>query len=161
MVYFYFIFKKFLICVINTVIGQVIPMVGYYTNMDIFITLVFLLLSFTVAIHFITLILIKRSGRYPLLNFVNDLMVFIFRLVWIPMVGYEIALLSPHENSFVHYIISTTGTGCVRSYLRYHYNGDMAGDDFVCAYFRYQRLALRPASEGRYCICMYVCIYGC
>eukprot|EP01036_Dinobryon_divergens_P032300 gene32300-41860_t len=67
------------------VIGQVIPLVGYYTNMDFFITLVFLVLSFTVAVHFITLIMMKRSRRYPLLDFVNDLMVFVFRLLWIPM----------------------------------------------------------------------------
>ena len=84
------------------VIGQVIPLVGYYTNMDIFITLVFLVLSFTVAIHFITLIMIKRSERYPLLDFVNDLMVFIFRLVWIPMVHTVYHPIHTYINTYIH-----------------------------------------------------------
>ena len=53
--------------------------------MDTFITLVFLLLSFTVAIHFMTLILIKSSNRFPIMRFVNAFMVFVFRLVWIPL----------------------------------------------------------------------------
>ena len=70
-----------------TVIGQIIPFVGYYTIMDTFVTVTFVLLSGTVAVHFLTQILDDEQSakKYPLNKLFRMLMVMLFRLVWIPM----------------------------------------------------------------------------
>ncbi len=67
------------------IVGQVIPFVGYLTTMDIFITVVFLLLSITVGIHFLTLVMDRKKDKYPLNAFYRDLLVYFFKAVWIPM----------------------------------------------------------------------------
>ena len=51
------------------VIGQVIPFVGYFTAMDTFVTMAFILLSGIVAVHFLTQILERTSETYPLNKF--------------------------------------------------------------------------------------------
>lgn len=66
-------------------IGQVIPFVGYFTIMDTFITLSFVLLSITVAIHFFTQALTTTTEEYPLNLILRVYLVLLFRLVWIPM----------------------------------------------------------------------------
>ena len=70
---------------VTTVIGQVIPFVGYFTIMDIFVTLTFVLLSGTVAIHFFVDILHKTRKKYPMNKLIRVLIVAFCRIVWIPM----------------------------------------------------------------------------
>lgn len=48
------------------VIGQVIPLVGYFTIMDTFVTMSFSLLSGIVAVHFFVQILDNSAEKYPL-----------------------------------------------------------------------------------------------
>jgi hypothetical protein len=67
------------------VISQVIPFVGYFTTMDNFITLVYIALSFQIAVHFLTLTVQKTTCAHPLNNFFTHCMDFVFRMVWIPL----------------------------------------------------------------------------
>lgn len=67
------------------IVGQVIPFVGYLTTMDMFITVTFVMLSFTVGIHFLTLVMDRKKDKYPLNGFYRDALVYFFKAVWIPM----------------------------------------------------------------------------
>lgn len=68
------------------VIGQVIPFVGYLSSMDIFVTSVFALLSFTVGVNFMVLLLNRKVKEYPLNIFKRDFVEYLFKALWIPMV---------------------------------------------------------------------------
>jgi hypothetical protein len=67
------------------VIGQVIPFVGYYTTLDLYITTSFILLAITCGIHFLVLQFNRKKDKYPLLELVSYAIVYFFRLVWLPM----------------------------------------------------------------------------
>lgn len=67
------------------IIGQIIPFVGYLSVIDWYITIVFILLSLTIAIHFTTIALDEKQVKYPLALLMKDIMLFIFRSIWIPL----------------------------------------------------------------------------
>jgi hypothetical protein len=66
------------------VIGQIIPFVGYFTRMDLYITTAVLVLVMTTGIHFCTLLLERKVDKYPANGFIRDCMVFFFRMIWVP-----------------------------------------------------------------------------
>jgi hypothetical protein len=66
------------------VIGQIIPFVGYFTRMDLYITTAFLVLVMTTGIHFCTLLLERKVDKYPANGLIRDCMVFFFRMIWVP-----------------------------------------------------------------------------
>ena len=66
-------------CCAVVVIGQVIPFVGYFTAMDTFVTMAFILLSGIVAVHFLTQILNRTAEAYPLNKFFSVLMILVCR----------------------------------------------------------------------------------
>lgn len=66
------------------VIGQVIPFVGYYTILDLYITSAFMLLAATCGIHFIILQFRRKQDKYPLLELISFYIVYFFRILWLP-----------------------------------------------------------------------------
>lgn len=67
------------------VIGQSIPFVGYLTMMDNYIITVFVLLAVTVSFHFLIALFTRKAEKYPLDRFYAELLLYIFRCLWIPM----------------------------------------------------------------------------
>jgi hypothetical protein len=74
-----------LVSALYVVIGQSIPFVGYLTLMDNFVNTVFILLAFTVSVHFAISTMHRKVEKYPMDLFYAELMVFFFRVVWLPM----------------------------------------------------------------------------
>ena len=66
-------------CCAVLVIGQVIPFVGYFTAMDTFVTMAFILLSGIVAVHFLTQILNRTADIYPINKFFSVFMILVWR----------------------------------------------------------------------------------
>ncbi len=67
------------------VIGTVIPLVGYYTILDYFITTAFIILAATMGIHFILIKFEQKKDKYPLLAFVYVCSIYFFRMLWVPL----------------------------------------------------------------------------
>ena len=68
------------------IIGSTIPMVGYLSKMDWYITNVFILLAVVVGVHFMTGVFLRKKLKYPLLGLLAILVVSIFRIFWLPCV---------------------------------------------------------------------------
>jgi hypothetical protein len=66
------------------VIGTNIPLVGYLSSFDWYITTIFGLLSFAVSIHFMTEVCQRLQFKYPLAQFGLVTIVTICRMCWIP-----------------------------------------------------------------------------
>jgi hypothetical protein len=74
-----------LVCALYIVIGQCIPFVGYLTLMDDYIITIFVVLAFTVSIHFVIALFHRKTEKYPLDLFYAEILTFIFRLIWVPL----------------------------------------------------------------------------
>eukprot|EP01031_Cornospumella_fuschlensis_P029901 gene29901-36106_t len=74
-----------LVSALYIVIGQSIPFVGYLTTMDNYMIIVFVLLAFTVSVHFLMHTYQRKNKKYPMDLFYLELILFIFRVLWVPM----------------------------------------------------------------------------
>lgn len=83
------------------VIGQVIPFVGYYTTLDLYITTAFMLLAVTCGCHFLVLQFNRKKDKYPLLDIFQYGLVFFFRLVWLPMAVAMFVIFFGLDQSFI------------------------------------------------------------
>lgn len=67
------------------VIGQNIPLVGYFTVLDLYVTSAFILLSVTILMHFFIYRINQYSPCFPFLAFLRDLIVFTSRAFSVPV----------------------------------------------------------------------------
>ncbi|RYY88784.1 hypothetical protein EON63_01785 [archaeon] len=74
-----------LVSAMYIVIGQSIPFVGYLTTMDNYMIIVFVLLAFTVSVHFLMHTYQRKNKKYPMDLFYLELILFVFRVLWVPM----------------------------------------------------------------------------
>jgi hypothetical protein len=68
------------------VIGSVIPFVGYFSLLDKFVTFAFCVLSAAAGTHYMTDHLDRNKYKYPINEFLRDLIVFLGRLLWAPFI---------------------------------------------------------------------------
>jgi hypothetical protein len=68
------------------IIGSVIPFVGYFSLLDKFVTFAFCVLSAAAGMHYMTDHLDRSKYKYPINEFLRDLIVFLGRLLWAPFI---------------------------------------------------------------------------
>jgi hypothetical protein len=106
------------------VIGQIIPFVGYFTRMDMYITTAFLILIFTTGIHFCTLLLERKVNKYPANAFMRDCLVYFFRVIWIPfallifVVFFKITEVGVIAGLIIACVVSVSNAWLNRKYLK-------------------------------------------
>jgi hypothetical protein len=66
------------------IIGQVIPLVGYFSIFDKFITSAFMILCFATGIHYVVISLDGLKFKHPFNDFYESIIVYICRIGWFP-----------------------------------------------------------------------------
>lgn len=89
------------IAALYLVIGQVIPFVGYYTTLDLYITTAFIILASTCGVHFLVLQFNRKKHKYPLLDIIQYGLVYFFRLIWLPLAVMIFVLFFGLNESFI------------------------------------------------------------
>jgi len=69
----------------SSVIGQLIPMVGYLTEMDKFVSTAFGMLVVAACLQFLSITLQKQSMKYPMRGYYESVLTFSLRFAAIPM----------------------------------------------------------------------------